>query len=104
MGRWDGSSRAARLPTNWNQIRGLVRKRAAGKCQCHGCDHCTRQPCQAPGRDVDHIQPGDDHRLANLQLLCRWCHDLKTRNEGAAAHTQRTTRYPTAGPPGLRGT
>lgn len=98
---WHGSTRNARLPKNWGQICGLVKRNAAGRCQCPGCPRCTNQPCATPGRDVDHINRGDDHRLANLRLLCPACHGWKSSHEGGTARTPRTTRYPNTQPPGL---
>lgn len=100
-GRWDNSTRASRLPPDWAKRVAAIKRRDQGQCTCSGCDHCTGTPCRAPGRDVDHIKPGDDHQLANLQLLCRWCHDLKTRHEGTRARPKRSGSYPAATPPGL---
>jgi hypothetical protein len=41
--------------------------------------------CGEPATDVDHIDPGDDHRDENLQALCDWHHKRKSGLEGAAA-------------------
>ncbi|WP_412175206.1 HNH endonuclease [Kitasatospora griseola] len=41
--------------------------------------------CEAVGTEVDHIRPGDDHSLENLQLLCAWCHRQKTQAESSRA-------------------
>ncbi|WP_323371806.1 HNH endonuclease, partial [Streptomyces katsurahamanus] len=41
--------------------------------------------CGHPGTDVDHIRPGNDHSMGNLQLLCGWCHKRKTQAESRAA-------------------
>jgi 5-methylcytosine-specific restriction endonuclease McrA len=35
--------------------------------------------------EVDHIERGDDHSLANLQGLCGPCHRAKTAQEGVRA-------------------
>ncbi|MFD1714169.1 hypothetical protein ACFSBZ_06780 [Amnibacterium flavum] len=35
---------------------------------------------------------GDDHRLANLQALCAFCHARKSSAEGHAARSARATR------------
>lgn len=51
------------------------------------------QPCQAEGRvtpaaEVDHIVPkakGGSDEMANLQAICRPCHQAKTDREAAEA-------------------
>lgn len=98
---WHGSTRNARLPKNWGQICGLVKRNAAGRCQCPGCPRCTNQPCTTPGCDVDHINRGDNHRLANLQLLCGPCHAWKSSHEGGTSRPTKRAGYPTAANPGL---
>ncbi len=79
---WAGSDRRERLPDDWGKICRLVRQRAGGRCE-------KRLPslnrCPRPGTDVDHIIAGDDHRLTNLQLLCRFHHNQKSSREGLAA-------------------
>lgn len=42
------------------------------------------QACGGPGKDIDHIIPvskGGGTDLKNLQLLCRCCHQKKSRRE-----------------------
>lgn len=75
MSRWDNSDRASRLPSNWGSIRLAVLRRDGYKCTS----------CGARASQVDHVEPGDDHGMENLQSLCRFCHDVKTRREGAEA-------------------
>lgn len=41
--------------------------------------------CGRPGNQVDHVVAGDDHSLANLQVLCPDHHASKSGREGAAA-------------------
>jgi 5-methylcytosine-specific restriction protein A len=92
MRPWQGSTRLVRLPKDWQRRRQAVIRRDGGRCR----------RCGAPGaRDVDHIRPGDDHSLANLQLLCCRCHLPKSAREGStAAATARRARHLThARPP-----
>lgn len=89
---WSSSDRRQRLPTNWPALVAQVRRRAKGKCEAkHHAVGCTRV-----GRDVDHIKQGDDHSLANLQLLSGPCHDVKTRldNGYTTAVKAPTERHP----------
>lgn len=80
-GRWASSSRSARLPANWQKLRGNVKRRAGG--QCEAVEFGRR--CAEPGTDCDHVIPNDDHDLANLQWLCGAHHKAKTARESAAA-------------------
>lgn len=60
--------------------------------------------CGDRGTDVDHIIPGDDHDLGNLQLLCRWHHKQKTAREGNQARDAAYAKLkrPELKHPGLR--
>ena len=95
---WSTSTRAKRLPPNWDTLRRQVRARARGKCQADrhapGCDR--------RGTECDHITPGDNHDLSNLQWLSTECHAAKTRAENAQLNTKRATlkRRPTETHPG----
>ena len=81
---WAGSTRSSRLPSNWQRIRQQVLTRDHHTCQaCHG----TR--CGNRRLEVDHIDRGDDHRLANLQTLGHDCHVAKTTAEAAEARRHR---------------
>ncbi|MFE2556708.1 HNH endonuclease [Streptomyces sp. NPDC059352] len=80
---WETSNRRERLPANWAKLRQRAIRRAGGVCQ--GVIEETGQRCTYPGTEVDHITPGDNHTLDNLQLLCRWHHARKTQAEAAAA-------------------
>jgi 5-methylcytosine-specific restriction endonuclease McrA len=97
---WETSNRRDRLPKNWHKIRPRVIRRDGGVCQ--GVLEDSGQRCGQPGTDVDHIIPGDNHALDNLQLLCRQCHTRKTQRESAAA--REAARIPTRlkGRPGTR--
>ncbi|WGH21422.1 HNH endonuclease [Arthrobacter phage Emotion] len=86
---WDTSDRGARLPDNWPSLRIRVLRRDGYKCQA--VDSLGHR-CNAPANQVDHIKPGDDHDLDNLQALCRWHHSRKSSAEGAAARRPKLTR------------
>lgn len=100
---WSSSNRRARLPPDWPARRTATRQRAGNRCE-----HRDRagQRCIAVGTDCDHITPGDDHELANLQWLCRRHHQAKTAAESAAARSAAHARavHPDArlAHPGLR--
>jgi hypothetical protein len=79
---WSGSTRKARLPANWAQLRRLVLERDGW--QCTATDPPGRR-CGRPARQVDHITPGDDHTPANLRALCDWHHARKSSAEGNAS-------------------
>ena len=91
------SERGARLPADWQAIRIRVLRRDRYVCRAR-MSNLTR--CNAPANQVDHITPGDDHALANLEALCRWHHARKSSSEGAAARRPRpsTARTPEAHP------
>ena len=93
---WDTSGRRARLPDDWPHRVSAVKARDRGACQAPGPDG---QPCPIPGREVDHIIPGDNHELDNLQLLCTPHHRAKSAAEGVAARPNR--RRPAPRHPGL---
>ncbi|MEU7200278.1 HNH endonuclease signature motif containing protein [Streptomyces sp. NPDC045470] len=83
---WDTSDRRARLPSDWPQRRAIVLKRDGYQCVATLVDGPR---CPEPGTDVDHIVPGDNHDVANLQTLCAWHHRRKTAREAAAARASR---------------
>jgi len=57
--------------------------------------------CTDKGTDVDHIKPGDDHSLDNLQLLCKWHHNKKSSREGNKARPRLSEKRPKEAHPGL---
>lgn len=83
-GGWKDSDRKDRLPSNWVGLRGRVIARAQGRCELmepvETGGYLRR--CWRRGTDVDHVEPGDNHDLANLQLLCKYHHGKKTAREG----------------------
>jgi 5-methylcytosine-specific restriction protein A len=77
---WQGSTRKARLPADWQTRRLIVLRRDSGICWV----------CGRPGADeVDHRTPGDDHHLDNLapihQNVEPYCHRAKSSAEGNTA-------------------
>jgi 5-methylcytosine-specific restriction protein A len=76
---WAGSTRRARLPSDWERRRRSVLARDE-VCQDH-------RVCRglALAVEVDHIQRGDDHSLSNLQGICVDCHRAKTQAEAEAS-------------------
>lgn len=97
---WSTSDRRRRLPAGWDAIRAQVRDRAHGACQARVHD----PRCNGRGSDADHIVPGDDHSLPNLQWLSGPCHRAKTareaadRNRARAAMRIRPEQHPGAMP------
>lgn len=95
-GRWNGSQRVHRLPMNWPAIRHAVF--ATYGTTCHLCG--------LSGADtVDHVEPGDDHSLANLRPAHENpCHRQKSAQEGVQARAARreSLKHPTERHPGLR--
>ncbi|WP_329560115.1 HNH endonuclease [Streptomyces uncialis] len=79
---WKSSNRRAELPPNWAALRQRVIRRDRGFCRGVLSEGA---PCTYPGTQVDHIRPGADHSMENLQLLCTWCHKRKTQAESRAA-------------------
>ena len=98
---WTTSTRSQRLPPNWPAIRQRVKTRAQGRCEA-----AIHEPdCDGTGTDCDHITPGDNHNLSNLQWLSRPCHKAKTARENAAARAtmQAALKHPTERHPGTLG-
>lgn len=95
---WKGSTRRDELPSDWKQRRARVIERDHGLCQWRMLDGSI---CAEDGTDVDHIKPGSDHRMSNLQLLCEWHHLRKTAREANRAQPRYTTRRPPETHPGL---
>ena len=90
MSGWTGSNRRSRLPADWPRRRAAVIARDPICMECH----------LRPSTEADHKQPGDDHRLANLQGLCLPCHLKKSSGEGHAARYRNPRRRPPEQHPG----
>ena len=82
---WNSSDRRFRLPDDWEQRRAMVKARAHGRCEAR----IHAKDCDGIGTDCDHIVPGDNHSLDNLQWLSYACHKAKTARESA----ERNRRY-----------
>lgn len=97
---WDQetSTRRHRLPSDWKTRRAAVRARASG--QCEHIESGLR--CLVLGAECDHIVPGDDHNLTNLQWLCRDHHAAKTKVENAQSRWRYRQTRETERHPGLR--
>lgn len=93
---WDSSNRRKRLPRGWDALQRRVIALAGGICaQCGG-----------KANQADHIRPGDDDSLTNLQALCSPCHRSKSAAEGHEANRRKQaelralTRRPAESHPG----
>ena len=83
--RWQNSTRSSRLPSNWRKLRQQVLARDGFRCCWHDVIEGHRVRCLIEAVEVDHIKPGDDHSLGNLQSLCSFHHGVKTHREGVQA-------------------
>lgn len=107
---WSTSTRRSRLPADWPHTRAQVRQRAGGKCEGRDVLEVGKighaPNCDGRGNEADHITPGDDHRMTNLQWLSPACHIAKTKRENADARAamnaarKRTEKHPGARPGG----
>lgn len=93
---WETSTR--QLPPNWSALRRTVLNRDKNTCQLQ------YQGCSLRATDVDHIIPGDDHNLNNLQGACSSCHSKKSAREGVLERIRRKrlAKRPRESHPGLR--
>lgn len=82
---WATSDRRSRLPRDWPARVSKVKRRAKGKCEAKR--HHPR--CDGSGSECDHVHPGDDHSLDNLQWLSEWCHKAKTSEDNAKIAAER---------------
>jgi 5-methylcytosine-specific restriction endonuclease McrA len=85
---WESrSARHERLPDDWEEsYRKPTMRKARGLCQIRG-PRCTHRATQ-----IDHIRPGDDHSLTNLQAACKNCHADKSAAEGVSARSQKRAK------------
>lgn len=83
---WTTQARKAQLPPDWPRIRVRVLRRDRYRCQQR---NELGRLCLEPANQVDHIERGHDHALANLQALCRRCHAAKSSAEGVDARGPR---------------
>lgn len=96
---WEGSDRRQRLPADWKERVLKVKDRARNQCEWR---LPSGKRCPRAGTDVDHRNPGDDHSLRNLQLLCPHHHGKKTASEGVYGRRVKKISRPAERHPGLR--
>ena len=96
---WNTSNRRLRLPDDWAARRAAVKARAHGRCEAK----LHAKGCNGIGTDCDHIVPGDNHSLDNLQWLSYACHKAKTARESAERNREykKLRRHPSERHPGL---
>ena len=82
MSGWDTSTRRSRLPADWARRRTLVLRRDP-HCRIAG------PGCTGRSTEADHVIPGDNHDLSNLQGLCAPCHKAKTLAERPTTPSRR---------------
>lgn len=101
-GQWEGSTRRDELPDDWPDRRALVMQRDHYRCRWV-INAQSDERCGTTATDVDHIGDRNDHRLINLQALCREHHAIKSSREGTAARWQHRRARPPERHPGLIG-
>ena len=101
-GGWKDSDRKSRLPANWPLLVSQVKARAGGRCELRHQGKTGIVRCWRRGRDVDHIEPGDNHALSNLQFLCPMHHGEKTAREGVEGRRKAAAKRETEKHPGAR--
>ena len=89
--RFATSTRRAELPSNWQSLRKITRRRAQGRCEWT----TNGVRCTARGTDCDHIDDPDNHSPSNLQWLCHDHHEIKTKAEAKAARHPGSRKRPT---------
>lgn len=97
-GQWEGSTRRATLPPDWDARRAYVLDRDGHRCTWVEND----ERCNSDATDCDHVNDRDDHSVENLRALCGAHHDRRTSEQGNAARWPTTQRRPVDVHPGLR--
>ena len=64
----------------WRKLRMMVIRRDMGLCQS-----CKATGLMRSGQEVDHIDGSAGDAMDNLQLLCKPCHQAKTKQESIDA-------------------
>src|SRR5690242_14013439 len=86
---WTTSNRRSRLPKDWPVRVRTVLGRDGHRCQVRLHDKVI---CGKPANEVDHIIPGDDHKLSNLRAICSFHHSRKSSAEGHRAYAETMKR------------
>lgn len=87
---WEGSTRKASLPPDWEWRRGKTFERDGYRCTA--IDPNTGERCPERATDCDHKGNRLDHSLENLTSLCSWHHDRKSGTQGAEAQNARRAK------------
>lgn len=105
MPGWEGSSRKASLPSDWEARRRKVIARDRGLCQWLDDEGSAENDsgeriCGKTGTDVDHAGRRDDHRLSMLRLLCARHHNRRSAQQGGQSFIplrRRPEKHPALG-------
>lgn len=62
-------------------VKGTVRKRSGGRCECERLRHPHRGRCAKRGTQFHHVTQGGPDTASNCQHLCAACHEA-TRSYG----------------------
>lgn len=100
---WEGSTRSRRLPPDWDSRRRATFRRDRWRCRwtLASGHRCRYTDPTGHALECDHVIPGDDHRLVNLQTLCKPHHRAKTQAEAAAQRWHHRRERPEEPHPGL---
>jgi 5-methylcytosine-specific restriction protein A len=94
---WEGSTRKATLPPDWQAIRRAVLQRDGWRCTWPTpTGRCTER-----ATDVDHVGDRDDHTLENLRALCAPHHLQHTSRQANTKRWATRAARPPEPHPGL---
>jgi len=80
---WEGSTRKATLPINWEKLRSTVFQRDGYRCTYVRSDG---RRCTTTDRlECDHVVDRLNHDPSNLTTLCSWHHLRKSSSQGGKA-------------------
>jgi 5-methylcytosine-specific restriction protein A len=96
-GRWAGSTRRTRLPSNWPTIRANILRRDNHRCTLIINGH----RCTSPATEVDHRDRLAGDHPSNLRSLCTTHHAAKTSQEGNTTRWEHRMTRPAEQHPGM---